>query len=88
MTNRALARWGEWSRAFEAARNEAGLSADTFRRVRSRRGNLCTPEEQQQILALSPKAKKMIQRHNMAYHTTPEALRSPDYLTIGLHIET
>ena len=30
----------------------------------------------------------MIQRHNMAYHTTPEALRSPDYLTIGLNIET
>ena len=50
--------------------------------------NLFTPEEQQQILALSPKAKEMIQRHNMAYHTTPEALRSPDYLTIGLHIET
>ena len=49
--------------------------------------NLFTPEEQQQILALSPKAKEMIQRHNMAYHTTPEALRSPDYLTIGLHIE-
>ena len=49
--------------------------------------NLFTPQEQEQILALSPKAKEMIQRHNMAYHTTPEALRSSDYLTIGLHIE-
>ena len=38
--DQALARWGEWSRAFEAARNEAGLSADTFRRVRSRRGTV------------------------------------------------
>ena len=49
--------------------------------------NLFTPEEQQQILALSPKAKEMIQRHSITYHTTPEALRSPDYFSIGLHIE-
>ncbi len=49
--------------------------------------NLFTPEEQEQILALTPKAKEMIQRYSITYHITPEALRNPDYLSIGLHIE-
>ena len=49
--------------------------------------NLFTPEEQEQILALSPKTKEMIQRHNITYHIAPGALQSPDYLSIGLHIE-
>jgi len=49
--------------------------------------NLFTPEEQEQVLALSPKAKEMIQRHNITYHIAPGALQNPDYLAIGLHIE-
>ena len=49
--------------------------------------NIFTPEEQEQVLALSPKAKEMIQRHNITYHIAPEALRNPDYVAIGLHIE-
>ena len=46
-----------------------------------------TDEEQEQVLALSPMAKEMIQRHSLYYHIQPEALRNDDYLTIGLHIE-
>ena len=49
--------------------------------------NIFTPEEQEQVLALSPKAKEMIQRHNITYHIAPGALHNPDYLAIGLHIE-
>ena len=49
--------------------------------------NLFTHEEQEQVLALSPKAKDMIQRHNITYHVQPDALRNPDYVAIGLHIE-
>ena len=49
--------------------------------------NLFTPEEQEQVLSLSPKAKEMVQRHNITYHVAPGALHNPDYLAIGLHIE-
>jgi hypothetical protein len=49
--------------------------------------NIFTPEEQEQFLALSPKAKEMFQRHNITYHVQPDALRNPNYLSIGLHIE-
>ena len=49
--------------------------------------NLFTREEKQQILALTPKAKEMIQRYSITYHITPGSLRNPDYLSIGLHIE-
>ena len=49
--------------------------------------NLLTPGEQEQILALPPKVKEMMQRHSLAYHTAPGALRNPDYVAIGLHIE-
>lgn len=49
--------------------------------------NLFTPEEQEQFLALTPKAKEMFQRHNITYHVQPDVLRNPDYLSIGLHIE-
>ena len=49
--------------------------------------NIFTPEEQEQFLALTPKAKEMFQRHNITYHVQPDALRNPDYLSIGLHIE-
>ena len=49
--------------------------------------NFFTPEEQAQFLALSPKAKEMFQRHSLTYHVQPDALRNPDYVAIGLHIE-
>ncbi len=49
--------------------------------------NIFTPEEQEQFLAMTPKAKEMFQRHNITYHVQPDALRNPDYLSIGLHIE-
>jgi hypothetical protein len=49
--------------------------------------NIFTPDEQEQFLALTPKAKEMFQRHNLTYHVQPDALRNPDYLSIGLHIE-
>ena len=38
--DQVLARWGGWSRAFEDARNEAGLCAAKFRCVKSRRGSV------------------------------------------------
>ena len=38
--DRVLARWDEWSRTFEAARNKAGLNAARFRSVKSRRGKV------------------------------------------------
>ena len=50
--------------------------------------NFDTPEEQAQIMALSPKTKKLIQTHSLAYHTSPSSLRGDgDNLFIGLHIE-
>ena len=49
--------------------------------------NLFTPEEQEQFLALTPKTKEMIQRYSVTYHLTPGALRNPDYVSVGLHIE-
>ena len=50
--------------------------------------NFNTPEEQAQIMALSPKTKELIQRHSLAYHTGPASLRGDgDNLFIGLHIE-
>ena len=38
--DQVLDRWDGWSRAFETARNKAGLSADQFRSVKSRRGTV------------------------------------------------
>ena len=49
--------------------------------------NLFTPEEQEQFLALTPKTKEMVQRYSITYHLTPGALRNPDYVSVGLHIE-
>jgi hypothetical protein len=46
-----------------------------------------TPEEQAQILALSPKIKEMVQRHSIYYHIQPASFDVPDWLVIGLHIE-
>jgi hypothetical protein len=50
--------------------------------------NFTTPEEQALLMALSPKQKELIQRHSLAYHTSPASLRGDnDNLFIGLHIE-
>ena len=46
-----------------------------------------TDEEQEQVLALNPKVKEMVQRHNLWYHISAGALRGPDYMAVGLHIE-
>ena len=45
-----------------------------------------TDEEQEQILALSPRVKEMIQRHNIFYHI-PFSTPGADSVMIGLHIE-
>jgi hypothetical protein len=49
--------------------------------------NFNSPEEQEQIMGLSPKTRELIQRHNIAYHISPESLSAPDNLFIGLHFE-
>ncbi len=46
-----------------------------------------TPEEREQIMALSPKLKEMVQRHSIYYHIQPGSFDVPDWLVIGLHIE-
>ena len=46
-----------------------------------------TPEEQAQIIALSPKIKEMVQRHSIYYHIQPASFDVPDWMAIGLHIE-
>ena len=45
-----------------------------------------TDEEHEQILALSPRIKEMIQRHNIFYHI-PFSTPGADSMMIGLHIE-
>ena len=45
-----------------------------------------TDEEHEQILALSPRVKEMIQRHNIFYHI-PFSTAGADSMMIGLHIE-
>jgi hypothetical protein len=45
-----------------------------------------TDEEHEQILALSPRVKEMIQRHNIFYHI-PFSTSGADSVMIGLHIE-
>ena len=45
-----------------------------------------TDEEHEQILALSPRVKEMIQRHNIFYHI-PFSTPGADSMMLGLHIE-
>lgn len=45
-----------------------------------------TPEEQAQVMALSPKIKEAIQRHNLYYHT-PTKPDESDFMIIGHYIE-
>ena len=44
-------------------------------------------EEQEQVLALSPKLKEMTQRYSLYYHIQPGSFKGPDFLAVGLHIE-
>lgn len=46
-----------------------------------------TDEEQKQILALSPNLKEMTQRHSLYYHIQYNSWNTPDYMSIGLHID-
>ena len=45
-----------------------------------------SPEEQEQVLALSPKILEAFQRHNLYYHT-PTKPDDSDYIIIGHYIE-
>ena len=49
--------------------------------------SVLTEEEQRQLLALSPRIKEVIQRHNLYYHTQAFESDEPDRLVIGMHIE-
>ena len=46
-----------------------------------------TAEEQEQVLALSPKLKEMYNRYSLYYHINPGSFRGPDFMAVGLHIE-
>ena len=46
-----------------------------------------TEEEQDQVLALSPKLKEMYNRYSLYYHINPGSFRGPDFMAVGLHIE-
>jgi hypothetical protein len=48
--------------------------------------NFLTPEEQAQVLALSPKLKEMHQRHSLYYHT-PHGATDENSLIIGYHFD-
>jgi hypothetical protein len=50
-------------------------------------GQEFTEEEQAQMLALGPRVKEMIQRHNIYYHLKPSNYDRPDHIMVGLHIE-
>ena len=45
-----------------------------------------TDDEHDQIMALSPRVKEMVQRHNIYYHI-PFTAQGGDSLLVGLHIE-
>ena len=44
-------------------------------------------EEQEQVLALSPKLKEMYNRYSLYYHINPSSFKGPHFLAVGLHIE-
>ena len=44
-------------------------------------------EEQQQMLAISPRMKELIQRNNLEYHLQPSFYRDADHNMIGFYIE-
>ncbi len=46
-----------------------------------------TVQEQEQVLALSPKLKEMYNRYSLYYHIQPGSFRVPDFMAVGLHIE-
>ncbi len=79
----------EWSRetmgAFVGVPDEY-LIHDHFLMPRISHPPEFTDEEHDQILALSPRVKEMIQRHNIFYHI-PFSTPGADSVMIGLHIE-
>lgn len=50
-------------------------------------GHVLTDAEQEQILALTPAIKEMVQRHNLYYHVKETNYDRADHVLIGLHIE-
>ena len=46
-----------------------------------------TPEEREQVIALSPRVKEMAQRQSLFYHTYPSESKDEHFLAVGLHIE-
>ena len=46
-----------------------------------------THEEQDQIMALSPKLKEMLQRYHLQYHLHPSFYAQDDHIMVGAHID-
>ena len=46
-----------------------------------------TPEEQAQILALSPRVMEIFQRYNIEYHLQPSLMHAPHHILMGMHID-
>ena len=46
-----------------------------------------TPEEQEMLLALTPKLQEMHQRHSLYYHSPKGSAPESDHVLIGYHIE-
>ena len=44
-------------------------------------------EEQDQIMALSPKLKEMLQRYHLQYHLHPSFYAQDDHIMVGAHID-
>ena len=46
-----------------------------------------TYEEQEQVMALSPKLKEMVQRYHLQYHLHPSFYRQEDHIMVGAHLD-
>lgn len=46
-----------------------------------------TRDEQEQIMALSPKLKEMVQRYHLQYHLHPSFYRQGDHIMVGAHFD-
>ena len=94
---KAIFKWGE-----EQMGAEFGLFHDHWKipntsgHTPEDEASRLTDEEQEQVQALSPKIKEMVQRHSLYYHVQPWAFWPEraheqgfynDYLAVGLHIE-
>ena len=94
---KAVFKWGE-----EEMGTEFGLFHDRWKLPHTSghtpedEASRLTDDERDQVLALSPKVKEMVQRHSLYYHVQPWAFWEDraheqgfyhDYLAVGLHIE-